>query len=45
VLLIVGLGLLVFSGIGVRDRATWLLQVAPILNAVPIWWRPRAASR
>ena len=28
--------LLVLSGIGVRDRATWLLEVAPILIAVPI---------
>lgn len=35
-LLIVGAVLLVFSGIGPHDRATWWLEVAPILIAVPI---------
>src|SRR6185503_19590189 len=35
-LLIVGLALLVLSGIGPHDRATWWLEVAPILIAVPI---------
>jgi putative membrane protein len=35
-LLIVGAGLLVLSGIGPHDRATWWLEVAPILIAVPI---------
>ena len=36
VLLVVGAGLLVLSGIGPRDRATWVLEVAPILIAVPL---------
>ena len=31
-----GVVLLVLSGIGPRDRVTWLLEVAPILIAVPI---------
>ena len=35
-LLLAGAALLVLSGIGPRDRATWLLEVAPILIAVPI---------
>ncbi len=35
-LLIVGAVLLVLSGIGPHDRATWWLEVAPILIAVPI---------
>ncbi|MGH7400098.1 MAG: DUF2238 domain-containing protein [Candidatus Rokuibacteriota bacterium] len=35
-LLIVGAVLLVLSGIGPRDRTTWLLEVGPILIAVPI---------
>ncbi|MGH7366098.1 MAG: DUF2238 domain-containing protein [Candidatus Rokuibacteriota bacterium] len=36
VLLIAGAVLLVLSGIGPRDRTTWLLEVGPILIAVPI---------
>jgi putative membrane protein len=36
VLLAVGAALLALSGIGPRDRYTWLLEVAPILVAVPI---------
>lgn len=36
VLLIVGAVLLVLSGVGPHDRITWLLEVAPILVAVPI---------
>ncbi|HUM14908.1 MAG TPA: DUF2238 domain-containing protein [Candidatus Nitrosotalea sp.] len=36
VLLIVGAVLLVLSGIGPRDRLTWMLEVAPIVVAVPI---------
>jgi putative membrane protein len=35
-LLLAGAALLVLSGIGPRDRATWLLEVAPILIAAPI---------
>lgn len=35
-LLVVGLVLLVVSGIGPRDRTTWWLEVAPILIALPI---------
>ena len=35
-LLLAGAVLLVLSGIGPRDRATWLLEVAPILIAGPI---------
>ena len=35
-LLAVGLGLLVLSGIGPHDRLTWVLEVAPILIAVPV---------
>jgi putative membrane protein len=35
-LLIVGAVLLVVSGIGPHDRVTWVLEVAPILIAVPI---------
>jgi putative membrane protein len=36
VLLIIGFGLLTFSGISPYDRVTWCLEVAPILIAVPI---------
>ncbi|HEU5249294.1 MAG TPA: DUF2238 domain-containing protein [Thermoanaerobaculia bacterium] len=36
VLLVVGLVLLVVSGIRPRDRFTWVLEVAPILVAVPV---------
>jgi len=36
VLLAVGLGLLVLSGIEPYDRTTWLLEVFPILIAVPL---------
>ena len=36
VLLSVGAVLLVLSGIGPRDRTTWLLEVAPILITTPI---------
>ncbi len=35
-LLLVGVALLVLSGIGPRDRTTWWLEVAPILITVPI---------
>ena len=35
-LLLAGAGLLVLSGIGPRDRTTWLLEVAPILLAAPL---------
>jgi putative membrane protein len=35
-LLIVGVVLLVLSGIGPHDRATWWLEVAPVLIATPI---------
>lgn len=36
VLLLVALLLLAVSGIGPKDRFTWLLEVAPILVAVPV---------
>ena len=36
ILLALGLGLLVLSGIGPHDRLTWLLEVAPILLGVPL---------
>ncbi|MEX0879109.1 MAG: DUF2238 domain-containing protein [Thermoanaerobaculia bacterium] len=36
VLLVLGLLLLLVSGIGPRDRYTWILEVAPILVAVPV---------
>jgi putative membrane protein len=35
-LLVVGVVLLVLSGIGPHDRVTWVLEVAPILIALPI---------
>lgn len=38
VALAVLLGLLVLSGIRPYDRLTWLLEVSPILIAVPILW-------
>jgi putative membrane protein len=31
----------VLSGIGPRDRATWWMEVAPVLIAVPILWATR----
>ena len=36
ILLGVGLALLVLSGIGVHDRFTWFLEIAPALVALPI---------
>jgi putative membrane protein len=36
ILLAVGAALLVLSGIGPKDRYTWILEVAPIFIAVPI---------
>jgi putative membrane protein len=36
VLLAVGAALLILSGIGPKDRYTWILEVAPIFVAVPI---------
>jgi putative membrane protein len=36
VLLALALGLLAPSGIGPRDRFTWVLEVAPVLIALPI---------
>jgi putative membrane protein len=36
VLLILALGALVVSGIGPKDRFTWILEVAPILIGVPV---------
>jgi putative membrane protein len=36
ILLAVALGALVVSGIGPHDRATWWMEVAPVLIAVPI---------
>jgi putative membrane protein len=36
VLLVVGAGLLTLSGIAPYDRTTWLLEIAPILVAVPV---------
>jgi putative membrane protein len=36
VLLAVGAALLILSGIGAKDRYTWILEVAPIFVAVPI---------
>ena len=36
VLLLLGLAVLVWSGIGPRDRLTWWLEVAPVLIGVPI---------
>ncbi len=36
ILLAVGLGLLVWSGVAPRDRFTWVLEVAPVLLAVPL---------
>ena len=35
-LLLAGLAILVWSGIGPRDRLTWWLEVAPVLIGVPI---------
>ena len=36
VLLLLGLAVLVWSGIGPRDRLTWWLEVAPVLIGAPI---------
>ena len=36
ILLIIGFGLLILSGISPYDRLTWCLEVAPILIAVPV---------
>jgi putative membrane protein len=36
VLLLVGLGFLVLSGIQPRDRFTWMLEVAPIFLSLPL---------
>ena len=36
ILLAVGLGLLVWSGVAPRDRFTWVLEVAPVLLTVPL---------
>jgi putative membrane protein len=36
ILLAVGAALLILSGIGPKDRYTWILEVAPIFIAVPI---------
>jgi len=36
ILLGIGAALLVLSGIGPKDRLTWVLEVAPILIAVPL---------
>jgi putative membrane protein len=36
VLLAVGLGLLVVSGVHPKDRFTWVLEVAPIIVAIPV---------
>ena len=36
ILLAVGAALLILSGIGPKDRYTWILEVAPIFVAVPI---------
>jgi putative membrane protein len=36
VLLAIGAVLLVWSGIGPHDRTTWILEVAPIVVAVPV---------
>jgi len=36
ILLAVGVTLLILSGIGPKDRYTWILEVAPIFVAVPI---------
>lgn len=33
---------LVWSGIGPYDRATWLLEVAPVLIALPLLWLTRS---
>jgi putative membrane protein len=37
------LGLLVWSGLKPHDRATWLMEVAPILVVLPILWFTYAA--
>jgi putative membrane protein len=34
----VGAGLLVASGLAPKDRATWWMEIAPILLAVPLLW-------
>ncbi|MGH7319779.1 MAG: DUF2238 domain-containing protein [Candidatus Rokuibacteriota bacterium] len=36
VLLVAGVGLLVLSGIGPRDRFTWWLEVTPVLIGIPL---------
>ena len=36
VLLAIGAALLAWSGIGVHDRGTWIMEVAPIFIAVPL---------
>ncbi len=35
-LLLVGIGLLLLSGIGPKDRMTWILEVAPIFIVTPL---------
>lgn len=35
---VVTLGVLVWSGIRPFDRATWLMEVAPVLIALPVMW-------
>jgi putative membrane protein len=36
VLLVIALALLILSGIGPKDRFTWILEVAPVIAAVPV---------
>lgn len=36
ILLIIGLAVLVWSGIGPRDRLTWFLEISPVVIALPL---------
>ncbi len=38
---ILAIGLLIASGIIAHDRATWLMEVAPVLIALPVLWYSR----
>ncbi len=41
ILSILAVGLLIISGVTAYDRATWLMEVAPVLIALPVLWYSR----
>ena len=41
IMVAVAAGAVVVSGVGPKDRATWWMEVAPVLIAVPILWATR----